>query len=262
MRAVNLLPSDQRRGASAPGRSGIAVYVLLGALGALVVAVGAYVMATNQVNSNRADLAKAEQEAVSLERQAAIYKPYEDFAKLSQARVETVAQLADSRFDWEQVMRELARALPGDVWLTSLVGTVAPGVTIDGGSSSNTGSLRSALPSPAVELVGCTESQAAVSRVMARLRTINSVQRVSLASSEKSETTSVAGSAGGGGSSGDCRYGSAHFPQFQLVVFFEPPKGALGGDATAPGAAAPAQGQAAAATTSPATSTASAGGAK
>ena len=85
MRAVNLLPSDQRRGASAPGRSGIGVYVLLGVLGALVVAVGAYVMAGNQVNSNRADLAKAEQEAVSLEQQAAAYKPYEEFAKLTRA---------------------------------------------------------------------------------------------------------------------------------------------------------------------------------
>ena len=30
----------------------------------------------------------------------------------------TVTSLADSRFDWERVMRELSLVLPADVWLT------------------------------------------------------------------------------------------------------------------------------------------------
>jgi Tfp pilus assembly protein PilN len=236
MNAVNLLPAEHRRGGGgSAGRTGPAVYVVLGVLAAAVVGVGAYVMASNQVNSNRTELAQSQQEAASLEQQAAAFKPYKDFAELSQARVQTVAQLAGSRFDWERVMRELARAMPGDVWLTSLVGTVSPSVTLDaaaGGSGSSTGGLRSAVNAPAVELIGCTESQAAVSRVMARLRTINGVQRVSLASSEKSEATAgAAGAAAGGGNSGDCRNGSTRFPQFQLVVFFDAPKAALGADA-------------------------------
>lgn len=234
MRAVNLLPADQRRGAAAPGRSGNAVYVVLGALAALVVAVGAYVMATNQVNGNQTKLAEAQQQATLVEQQAAAYKPYADFARLSQARVTTVNELARSRFDWERVLRELARAMPGDVWLTSLVGTVAPGVTVDGASSGSTGAVRSSLSLPAVEMVGCTESQSAVSRVMARLRTVNGVQRVTLSSSEKSDSASGAAGAAGGGSS-DCRYGSRRYPQFNLVVFFEAPKASL---AAGPGPAA------------------------
>ena len=248
MRAVNLLPADQRRGGGSPGRSGPAVYAVLGVLAAAVVAAGVYVMSLNQINSHRTELVESRQEAASLEQEAAAFKPYKDFAQLSQARVQTVQQLADSRFDWERVMREMARAMPGDVWLTSLVGTVAPGVTLDsgGGGGSSTGGLRSAVNSPAVELVGCTESQAAVSRVMARLRTINGVQRVSLASSEKSEATG--GAAGGGG--GDCRNGSSRFPQFQIVVFFDAPKATPGASAPsvpgapAPGTAAPAPGTA------------------
>jgi Tfp pilus assembly protein PilN len=242
MRAVNLLPADQRRGGSSPGRSGPAVYVVLGALAALVVFVGAYVLSANEVNSNRSQLAQAQQEATSLEQQAAAFKPYHEFASLSQTRVQTVNQLADSRFDWERVMRELAQALPGDVWLTSLVGTVAPGVNLEGASgAAATGSLRSALPLPAVEMVGCTESQAAVSRVMARLRTLNGVQRVSLAASEKSDAT---GASTDGASSSDCRNGNSHFPKFQIVVFFTAPK-------SSPGAAA-APNQAVAATQPPA----------
>jgi Tfp pilus assembly protein PilN len=230
VRAVNLVPADQRRGGGGPGRSGPAVYFVLGALAVLVVAAASYVLAGNQVNSRKAEVARSKDDAAQLEQQATALRPYQDFASLSRTRAQTVASLAASRFDWDRAMRELARALPGDVWLTSLLGTVSPGVSIDSaGSGGGTDSLRNTLQVPAVQLVGCTESQAAVSRVMARLRTINRVQRVSLASSEKTENAAGGGSAAGGGlgaSSSDCRNGSGRFPQFQLVIFFKAPSGA------------------------------------
>ena len=189
MRAVNLIPRDQRRGGGggSGGRTGSAVYIVLGALGALVLATAVYTLTGNQVNSRKGEVAKASQEAATLEQQAAALKPYTQFATLSESRVQTVTSLADSRFNWERAMRDLARALPGDVWLTSLIGTVAPGVTLEGGGGGSTGSLRSAVKSPAIEMVGCTDSQSSVSRVMARLRIMRGVQRVSLASSEKAE---------------------------------------------------------------------------
>jgi Tfp pilus assembly protein PilN len=249
VRAVNLIPRDQRRGGGGGpgGRTGSAVYIVLGALGALVLATAVYTLTGNQVNSRKGEVAKVSQEATTLEQQAAALKPYTQFATLSESRVKTVTSLADSRFNWERAMRDLARALPGDVWLTSLIGTVAPGVTLEGGGGGSTGSLRSAVKSPAIEMVGCTESQSSVSRVMARLRTMRGVQRVSLASSEKAE-----GAAGGGGGSNatDCRNGSSRFPQFQLVVFFDAPKSAQatpGQPGTAP------QGTAAQGTAAPAT---------
>ena len=245
MRAVNLIPRDQRRGGGggSGGRTGSAVYIVLGALGALVLATAVYTLTGNQVNSRKGEVAKASQEAATLEQQAAALKPYTQFATLSESRVQTVTSLADSRFNWERAMRDLARALPGDVWLTSLIGTVAPGVTLEGGGGGSTGSLRSAVKSPAIEMVGCTDSQSSVSRVMARLRIMRGVQRVSLASSEKAE--GAAGPGGGGGvNATDCRNGSSHFPQFQLVVFFDAPKSAQaapGQAGTAPqGTAAPA----------------------
>jgi Tfp pilus assembly protein PilN len=223
VRAVNLIPRDQRRGGGGGpgGRTGSAVYIVLGALGAVVLAMAVYVLTGNQVNSRKGEVAKVNQEATALEQQAAALKPYTQFASLSESRLKTVTSLADSRFNWERAMRDLARALPGDVWLTSLVGTVAPGVTLEGGGGGSTGSLRSAVKMPAIEIVGCTESQSSVSRVMARLRTMRGVQRVSLAASEKAEGTA---GGGGGGASADCRNGSSRFPQFQLVVFFDAPK--------------------------------------
>jgi Tfp pilus assembly protein PilN len=248
VRAVNLIPNDQRRGGGggSGGRTGSAVYVVLGALGALVLAMAVYVLTGNQVTTRQGDVAKANQAATTLEQQAAALQPYAQFASLSESRLQTVSSLADSRFNWERAMRDLARALPGDVWLSSLVGTVAPGVTVKGGGGS-TASLRSAVQAPAIEIVGCTDSQSSVSRVMARLRTMRGAQRVSLASSQKAE--GAAGPVGGGASSADCRNGNSHFPQFQLVIFFDAPKSAQvtpGQGATppqgaaSPGAAAPA----------------------
>jgi hypothetical protein len=43
------------------------------------------------------------------------------------------------------------------------------------------------------------------------------VERVSLSSSVKTD------GGGGGGSGGDCRQGSAHYPQFSMTLFFATP---------------------------------------
>src|SRR5207247_5682823 len=115
-----------------------------------------------------------------------------------------------------------------------------------GATSGDTGTLRSSQQVPAVELVGCTDSQAEVARVMSRLRLVQGVTQVSLASSEKAEASSSgaasgSGSGSGGGGSNDCRNGSSKFPQFSMVVFFSPLPGAATG---APSTGAPSTGAA------------------
>jgi Tfp pilus assembly protein PilN len=214
--------------------------VVLGVLAALVIAVAAYVLTSNTVSSRRAEVARATAEATATEQKAAALTPYAQFATLRQTRIATVSSLAASRFDWERVMTDLSKALPDDVWLTSLLGTVMPGVGLAaGGGAASTGSLRGAIQSPAIELVGCTVSQSEVSRVMARLRLLHGVTRVSLASSEKTDAGAATGGAAstpaaGGGGSSDCRNGSNRFPQFQVVVFFENPAGATSSAAPSP----------------------------
>ena len=257
MRAVNLIPTDARRGSSAPARSGGAVYVLLGALAIAVVALASYVLTQNSISDRQAQLAKVKRDADTAQATATALQPYRQFAQLSQTRVATVRSLAGSRFDWERAMRDLALVLPNDVWLTTFVGTVAPGINFGSSGvsgSSDTGTLRSSQQVPAVELVGCTVSQAEVARVMARLRLIQGVTQVSLASSEKSDVSSAASGAGGGGASsggGDCRNGSPKFPQFSMVVFFQalpgaparaPSPGAAPASGTSPSAGAKAPG--------------------
>ena len=227
MRAVNLIPQDLRRASGSAGATGPAVYVLLGVLGVLVVLVAAWGLAARSVAQSRSDLDRVTAEATAAEARAGELKPYAQFRDMRAKRVETVTSLSRSRFNWPFALREVSRVLPRDVWLTQVVGTVAPGVQIEDAGGGTTTPLRSQLASPAIEIVGCTTGQQQVARYLARLRSVQGVTRVSLAQTEKvdvadSPTGSPGGGSGGGGSvSGDCRHGDRKIPQFGLVIFFE-----------------------------------------
>jgi Tfp pilus assembly protein PilN len=218
MRAVNLIPEDERRGAGgAAGRSGGAAYLLLGGLAIVVIMLAAFTLTGRTVSDRKTELARVERDAQAAEARAAQLQAYTTFASLRAKRVETVKSIASSRFDWSHAMHEIARVVPNDVWLTDLRGTVTPSVSLQSGAGGGAGSLRGALPNPAVELNGCTTSQDEVARMMTRMRLIDGVTRVALQESSKADESGGGGSAGGG----DCRYGSAKFPKFALVVFFD-----------------------------------------
>ena len=218
MRAVNLVPSEQRGGGN---RTGVAVYVFLGVLGAIAVGLAALVLTNNQIDHRRAELTKAQVKATAAEAEAKALKPYSDFATLRKNRVETVESLAKSRFDWPRVLHDLSRAMPHSAWVQSFNGTVTPGASAGGGSGGS--GLRGALAVPAVELSGCATSQTEVARMMTRLRLIEGVTRVSLGSSQKADSSGGAGSTGAGGSNTGQTSGcsSPNWPQFDVVLFFE-----------------------------------------
>jgi Tfp pilus assembly protein PilN len=223
VKAVNLIPPEQRRGGSGPGRSGGAIYMVLAAAGLIVVATAVYVLTANSVTNRQDELTKLQAQTQAAQARANALSPYKQFQSLKQARVTTIQQLASSRFDWERVMRKLAIVIPPDVWLTSLVGTVSPDVSVASSSSGGSSSMRGAMPVPAVELAGCTTGQAQVSRFMSRLRAIDGVTRVSLSSSEKQDNgggTVGASSGGGSAASGACSGGPKGYPQFDMVIFF------------------------------------------
>lgn len=247
MKAVNLIPSDAPGGRTdAAGRSGGAVYLLLGVLAVLLVGVTAYVLAGNRVTEQRNKLAVLQTQASAAQQQAERLHPYVEFATIAQARVQTVRQLGAARFDWHRAFTDLSKVLPDNVWLTSVLGTVASGVSVGGGGGGTNG-LRSSLPDPAIELTGCTTSHEGVVRLVSHLRLLRGVERVSLADSVKADAISGGGGdsgGGGGGSSDDCRHGHGDFPQFNIVIFFAPlpaapsPAPAPAAATTAPAAAA------------------------
>ena len=221
MRAVNLLTPELRsshKGSGAPRPSalstqgGIGAFVLLGALALIVAGVAGYVLSTNVVKDRHASLAAVSAKNDATVKRAAELKPYSDFQTLAQQRASTVQALASARFDWEQSLRDLSRALPKDVYLSQLKGTV--GSSSAGGAGGS--GIRGAIGAPALELSGCTKSQPAVARLMSRLRNVQGVTRVSLSKSEKADAQTGATA---GSTVGPCGKGSP--PSFEVVVFFE-----------------------------------------
>jgi Tfp pilus assembly protein PilN len=221
MRAVNLIPSDQQRGAGgAAGKSGGGAYILLGALALVVVLAASYVVAGKSVTDKKAKLADISQQATAAEAKSAALTSYTRFASIRAKRVETVSQLAASRFDWAHALREVSRVLPENAWLTSLTATTSSSVSVGGGA----GSLRSSLDVPAIQMQGCTTSQASVAKLIARLRLVDGVQRVSLEDSTKGQETASSGTtvSDAGSGTGDCRGGHAKYPIYDVDIFFEP----------------------------------------
>lgn len=271
MKAVNLIPTAHRAAAGpavgvaaspAPSGGALGAYVLLGVLAFAIAATTLYVLATNSVKSNRAELVQAEQEAEGVERQASALQSFADFKALADTRVSTVSALADARFPWAQTLDDVSRALPSDVYIS----------LFDGGTTSETGGsgLRGAIQAPSIELTGCTSDQTSVARLMSALRDVRGVTRVTLAKSEAVDavpTTPAPTTAAPGTDQPDfttvaCPSGSP--PTFDVIAHFEraalsanaAPNATTAVAAPAPGATVGPTGPAGAATTSATTPTA------
>jgi len=219
MRPINLIPPEERRGGQAPLRSGPLAYILTGALVAILIGVTALVLVGNQISDREGDIARLEVEDAHQKAKAERLVAYTQFRELSEQRVTTVASLANSRFDWERVMRELALILPNDVWLVNLSATAAPGVDVQ--SSGGAASLRASAPGPALELSGCAVGQEAVAGFVSALKDIEGVTRVGVQSSglpEKEEDAEAGGDAESGGE--DCRTRN-FITKFEVAVAFD-----------------------------------------
>jgi Tfp pilus assembly protein PilN len=219
MKAVNLIPADQLRASGAAGKSGGGVYVLLGGLALVVACVAALTLTNRSVADNVAKADRLESQAQVAQTKAGSLASYKTFNQAVKTRSTGVQALAATRFDWGETLEQVSRVIPADVSLSQLVASTAPG-TIGGVVS-----LRSSMQNPAVEIVGCAPSQARVALLMARLRRLEGVQRVSVQSTGKSDDGSSGGgaqasdSSGGGGGDGTCQT-SDQIPKFQIVVFF------------------------------------------
>ncbi|HWY90466.1 MAG TPA: hypothetical protein VNY31_07315 [Solirubrobacteraceae bacterium] len=236
MRAVNLIPADQRGDAGGGGgRSGGGVYVVLGLFGGLAVMALLYGLAAHETSSRRSDVATLTAEAQQAQARAAQLAPYTSFLAMREQRVQAVSELVNSRFDWAHAFHELGRVLPANkVSLTSLDGKVgsssaaaaAPVAAASSGAGASTtaagGSSGSAVASatppgsiPTFTLIGCASSQAEVALMLDRLRLIEGVKEVALQSSIQSSTKSNSSSGSG---SGVCAGGE---PAFTAQVVFD-----------------------------------------
>ena len=243
MKAVNLLPEKhrprQRTGGQARGG-----YVVLGVLGGVLVGLLVYVLTLNSINDSKSKIKEATAEAARLNDEASSLGPYGDFAKIKADRVQSVMTLAQGRFDYELLVRELAEVLPPDVWLvnatasaagdSSTTTTAAPtppsgGSGGSGGSAGTAGaaSTPAAASGPTLKLDGCARDQSQVAVTLVRLRELQGATDVSLDHSTRGEdntstaTSAPAGASGGSDASCGTTNGKPNY-SFEANVTFAP----------------------------------------
>jgi hypothetical protein len=242
MRAVNLIPAEQRAGAGlGAGSSEGAAYAVMAVIGGLALLAFLYGRADHQISSRRAQAATLTAQAQRAQAETTQLAPYTSFASLREQRMQAVSTLVDSRFDWAHVFHEFGRVLPAQVSVSSLDGTIAgapasgsatpatpapatpaatpAGATPAAGASGTPAAAAPAVTSatppgsvPTFTLAGCATSQPAVALMLDRLRLIDGVSSVTLQSSTKAS----GGSAGGGGAG--C---AASEPAYTVQVAFE-----------------------------------------
>ncbi|HEX4035882.1 MAG TPA: hypothetical protein VHX66_15675 [Solirubrobacteraceae bacterium] len=182
MRAVNLIPAEQRRGAGGlAGRSGGIVYVLTGGLAVLVLLGVVYALAVHDVADKKGQLATLTEQVNETQAQAGVLQPYIAVASLSDSSTKQVVTLAKSRFDWPNAMRQLALGLPSDVTFVSFSGSTTDASTAPPGTTASaTGNAGTVFT-----ITGCAATQREIANVLTSLASVPAVTDVSLTSTSE-----------------------------------------------------------------------------
>src|SRR5687768_12690552 len=151
MKAVNLIPNEQRRAQSSGAQSGSA-YMVIGVLVTLLAMVAGYVVTSNKATEGKNDAAAAKAEADRLEAEVAQRGAFTNFTQIKETRLASVSGVAATRFDWERFMRELSRVMPSGSWLQSTDASVTGEVA--GAESETPAAGTVVVPQPKANLVG------------------------------------------------------------------------------------------------------------
>ena len=183
MRAVNLLPKDDKRKKTRveqiPVAVGSALFVLI-TLGLAVT----FLMANSTVRDREAELEAAQLQLRGLPEPPPPPSPIEAGLENEQKqRVSAVTSALSRRVAWDRVLRELSLVLPDDVWLTSL-------------SAKSPASPASAAPAPPTApgtaptgfvVNGYTYGHDGVARLLSRLSVLPGLHNVQLQKSTLSK---------------------------------------------------------------------------
>lgn len=184
MRAVNLLPSEQKQRSPrnklvlAGVSSSSAVLMLLGA---------GYLNASSTVNDRQQSLANLQARLAAMPKPRSTGNSAYD-AQLATDRIGRLGALSSAlsgRVRWDRLLRELAIVLPDDVWLQQLTATAPkPLLPVD---PTNTGSPAPSPPATGgattFSIQGSTYTQEGVARLLIRLQLVPDLENVTLATS-------------------------------------------------------------------------------
>jgi len=180
MRAVNLLPVEERGGRRRPPAAPVAV-AGLGVILASVLAVG-FFSASGKVDEREQELTVLERQVAAARRAAKPAKPVRRGRSAERnKRLTALNDALGKRLAWDRVLRDVSLVLPDDVWLSSLKAG-EPGAA--GASSTPATPTPSALT---VTFTGFTYSQEGVARLLTRLGLAPELTNVRLQQSSVTE---------------------------------------------------------------------------
>jgi Tfp pilus assembly protein PilN len=183
MKAVNLLPKDERRRKTRAEQLPLIVGAAAFAVVLLALA-GGYLWTSSGVNTKQTALEAAQRELAGIPEPPKPPSPVEAGLPSEQrARISAVSSALSKRVAWDRVLRELSLVLPEDVWLTSLA------------AKSPSSPASAAPPAPAapgaapsgLTVNGYTYSHAGVARLLSRLLVLPDLENVQLQSSTLSK---------------------------------------------------------------------------
>jgi len=255
MRPVNLIPADQRRGASrrtSPSSNGTAAYALIGVLVLAVLGTVLVVTKSNAINDKKSQLAEltAQEQALQSKPQATSYATFEQAA---QARFDAVYDTAKSRFPFERRLRQLTHALPSTTVLTNLTASLA-GEAAGAAAAGSTGAAAGAGATdpagtgsaPTFKMDACTTAgKTGVALTATRMRNLDGVKKVTIgdisAGESCSEGSAAAATPTSAAGPAPATGGASNANKFDLLVQFEPmPSAAAAAPVDGSGAAVPA----------------------
>jgi len=186
MRAINLLPRDEKRRAGPALPTPVAVTALVSLTVVTVLLCGLFLSAHGNVSARQLELTQKDAELAAIPVPAQSQLQQQDaLVADKQARVAALNTALSRRIAWDRILREFALVLPDDVWLLSMsasaptLATVAPNTT---SASSTAPALGGQL---GFNIEGHTYSHDAVARLLSRLSVIPDLERVQLVTSEE-----------------------------------------------------------------------------
>jgi Tfp pilus assembly protein PilN len=204
MKRMNLLPPELRpREGSRRGSA----YIVVAALGACFIGLLVYGLVITGVRSDENDLASLKAEAQEAQARADALSPYREFADMKDRREQSVRLVADTRFDYERLTRELTRILPDGVWVGHLEVAPADAASEVVSAGADSAVAEAAVQPPAMKVSGCAPSQDVVADTLDRLRALTGATNVALGSSSRSgagNTNTPSHLVSGAGASGAC----------------------------------------------------------
>ena len=191
MRAINLLPRDEKRRTGPSLPTAVALTMIGGLVAATAIVALLVVSANGKVKSRELELAQKNAELAAIPVPAQKQLQQQDALATDQkARVAALNSALSKRIAWDRVLREFALVLPDDVWLLSMSAKAPSFATATPTSSSSDSSSSSA---PALggtlgfNIEGYTYSHDAVARLLSRLAVVPDLDQVQLVTSERAK---------------------------------------------------------------------------